>query len=142
MFPPRRGSPGERFCSTMVHMERETILGRLMGRRNGKTALEGHHTVGVIQDEILNQLAEAKAAVNKARTDRRRSRQAVELHRRRYEFPTGYRTGGAEARVECPHLRVVWWQEPHPRYGELVPFFKSALRRVKAKHDCVAGVAA
>jgi mRNA-degrading endonuclease toxin of MazEF toxin-antitoxin module len=126
----------------MVHMERETILGRLMGRRNGKTALEGNHTVGVIQNEIANQLAEAKAAVNAARTDRRRARRALELHRRRYEFPTGRRTGGATAPVACPHLRTVWWQVPHPRYGEAVPLFQSALRRVKAEHKCVAGVAA
>lgn len=130
----------------MVHMERdkgyraggavmdEVSIGRFAGRGFGKT-----HALAASQAE-LEELYAAKRAENQARLDRKRERQALELYRRRYEFPTGARTGGATAPVACPHMRKVWFQVKHPRYGEDVPVYESALRKVKAKHDCVAGV--
>lgn len=110
----------------------------LTGRGFGK----GFRADGAYQDEVSAQTMQVWARQKEQRLERRRDRQDVELYRRRYEFPTGVRTGGATAPVACPHLRRVWWQEPHPRYGDAVPHFRSALRRVKATHTCVPGATA
>jgi hypothetical protein len=37
----------------------------------------------------------------------------------------------------CPHLIRRWVQEPHPRYGDRVPYFRSFLD-FPGPHDCFA----
>lgn len=117
------------------------------GRRNGKTATtkatpaKGPSADIAVLDEVGDPLAEALAQQQRARIERKRARQALELYRRRYEFPTGHRTGGAQAKVACPHLIARHYDEAHPRYGDRFPITRTVLRRVRGEHECVPGVA-
>lgn len=146
----------------MVHMERDkgyraggAILDEISeqteavfaaakfnGRRNGKTAAWAGRQV----NEVDERVAYARAQVAKARLDRRQQRRDDALYRRRYEFPpehaAGVRTGGARAKVTCPHMIARHYDEAHPRYGDRFPITRTVLRRVKGAHYCVPGVAA
>lgn len=126
----------------MVHMERDTgptgPIAVMAGRGFGKTKMSGPTQTQAVMEELYA----AKKAADKARLDRKRDRQQVELHRRRYEFVTGARTGGVTAPVACPHLLARHFDVAHPRYGDRFPITRTVLRPVRAKHQCVAGVAA
>lgn len=118
----------------MVHMERDAPVmdeqTKPESRWAARKRLAREHAAEVEFHALQHRLA------------RNEKRMQLELYRRRYEFPTGARTGGARPKIACPHLLARHYDEAHPRYGDRFPITRTVLRPVRGKHVCVAGVTA